>query len=31
MTVLAKYPKVDTLEEVEAFFKAVKPKEYFKN
>ena len=31
MTVLAKYPKVETLEEVKEFFKAVKPKEYFKN
>ena len=31
MTVLAKYPKVETLDEVKEFFKAVKPKEYFKN
>ncbi len=31
MTVLEKYPKVETLEEIEAFFKAVKPKSYFDN
>lgn len=30
MKVLEKYPTVDTLEGIEAFFKAVKPEEYFK-
>ena len=29
--VLRKYPEVQTIEEVQAFFKAVKPKEYFED
>ena len=29
--VLHKYPEVQTIEEVQAFFKAVKPKEYFED
>ena len=29
--VLHKYPEVKTIEEVQAFFKAVKPKEYFED
>jgi len=29
--VLGKYPEVESIDEIEAFMKAVKPKEYFEN